>query len=110
LTVASSFELVIQTTAWPHYILGQMLSSHSVVHRPELSGHAINGVVDGLDIGGQHGRQFVCATLTSRRGGHNPICTSRSKTFDTGAEVIKLDTTSSWEGHSRRGGCWCWGL
>ena len=28
---SSSFELVVQTTAWPHYISGQVLSSHSVV-------------------------------------------------------------------------------
>jgi len=26
-----SFELVAQTTAWPHQILGQVLSSHSIV-------------------------------------------------------------------------------
>ena len=27
---ASSFEPVLQTTAWPHYIFGQVLSSHSI--------------------------------------------------------------------------------
>ena len=28
-------------------------------HRPERSGHAAHGEVDGFDIGGQHGRRFV---------------------------------------------------
>jgi len=35
-------------------------------HRPEPSGRAVYGEVDGLDIGGQHGRQFVLLSHTRR--------------------------------------------
>jgi len=35
-------------------------------HRPEPPGHAVYGEVDGLDIGGQHGRWFVLLRHTHR--------------------------------------------
>jgi len=49
-------------------------------------------MVDGL---------FVCATLTGRRGGHTPFVQAGAETSDTGAEAVKPDPGSSWEGHSR---------
>jgi len=42
-----------------------------------------------------------CATLTGRRGGHTPFVQAGAETSDTGAEVVKPDPGSSWEGHSR---------
>ena len=52
-------------------------------------------MVDGL---------FFCATLTGRRGGHTPFVQARAKTSDSGAEVVKPDSGSSWECHSGRVG------
>ena len=43
---------------------------------------------------------FFCATLTGRRGGHTPFVQAGAETSDTGAEAVKLDPGSSWEGHS----------
>ena len=43
---------------------------------------------------------FFCATLTSRRGGHTPFVQAGTETSDTGAEAVKPDPGSSWEGHS----------
>jgi len=48
-------------------------------------------MVDGL---------FFCATLTGRRGGRTPFVQAGAETSDTGAEAVKLDPGSSWEGHS----------
>jgi len=56
-------------------------------------------MVDGL---------FFCATLTGRRGDHTPFAQAGAETSDTGAEAVKLDPGSSWEGHSGVGGCRCW--
>jgi len=47
-------------------------------YRPEPSGHTVHEEVDGLDIGGQHGRRFVLLRHTHRL--HRPpypICTNR---------------------------------
>ena len=49
-------------------------------------------MVDGL---------FFCATLTGRRGGYTPFVQAGAETSDTGAEAVKPDPGSSWEGHSR---------
>ena len=49
----ASFESVLKASAWPHKILGQVLSSHLIVS--ETSGCAVHEEVDGLDMGGQHG-------------------------------------------------------
>jgi len=38
---------------------GRCWAAIRLSHRPEPSGHAVHGEVDGLDIGGQHGRRFV---------------------------------------------------
>ena len=60
-------------------------------HRPELSGHAVHGEVDGLDIGGQHGRRFVLLHHTHRpQRTPYPIETG-AETSDTGAEAVKPD-------------------
>jgi len=56
-------------------------------------------MVDGL---------FLYATLTDRRGGHIPFVQAGAETPDTGAEAIKTDTGSSWEGHSRKVGTGVW--
>jgi len=50
-----------------------------------------DNMVDGL---------FFCATLTGPRGGHTPFVQSGAETSDTGAEAVKPDPGSSWEGHS----------
>jgi len=60
-------------------------------HRPEPSGHVVHGEVDGLDIGGQHGRRFVLLRHTGRRGGHTPFVQARAETSYTGAEAVELD-------------------
>ena len=50
---------------------------------------------------------LFCATLTGRRGGPSPFVPAGAKTPDTGAEGVKSDPGSSWEGHS---GCVCTGI
>jgi len=50
-----------------------------------------DNMVDGL---------FFCATLTGRRGSHTPFVQTGAETTDTGAEVVKTDPGSSWEGRS----------
>ena len=42
---------------------------------------------------------LFCATLTGRRGGHNPFVQAGAETPDTGAEAVEPDPGSSWEGH-----------
>ena len=54
-----------------------------------------DNMVDGL---------FFCATLTSRTGSHTPFVQARAETSDTGAETVKSDSGSYWEGHSGRVG------
>jgi len=46
---------------------------------------------------------FFCANLTGRRGGYTPFVQAGAETSDTGAEAVKPNPGSSWEGHS--GGC-----
>ena len=55
-----------------------------------------DNMVDGL---------FFCATLTGRKGSHTPIVHTGAETLDTGAEAVKPDPSSSWEGRS---GGWVW--
>jgi len=43
---------------------------------------------------------FFCATLTGRRGGHTPFVQAGAETSNTGAEAVKPDPGSSWEGYS----------
>jgi len=50
-----------------------------------------DNMVDGL---------FSCATLKGRRGGHIPFLQTGAEASDSGAEVVKPDAGSSWEGHS----------
>ena len=58
---------------------GRCRAAIRLSHRPEPPGHAVHGVVDGLDIGGQHGRRFVLLRNTHRPQRRTyPICTSRS--------------------------------
>ena len=47
-------------------------------HRPEPSGLAVREEVDGLDIGGQHGRRFVLRHTHRPQRRPCPISTSRS--------------------------------
>ena len=61
-------------------------------------------LVDGMDIGGQHGRRFVHLRHTHRpQRKPYPICTVQAgaETSDTGAQAVKSDPSCSWEGHSR---------
>jgi len=51
---------------------------------------------------------FFCATLTGRRGGDTSFVQAGAETSHTGAEAVKSDLDSSWEGHSG-GGCRCRG-
>jgi len=44
---------------------------------------------------------FFCATLAGRRGGHTSFVQAGVEASDTGAEVVKPDPRSSWEGHFR---------
>jgi len=48
-----------------------------------------------------HGLLF-CSTLTGRSGGHTLFVQAGAEMSDTGAEAVKPDPGSSWEGHSRR--------
>ena len=59
-----------------------------------------DNMVDGL---------FFCVTLKSHRRGHTPFVQAGAETSDTGAEAVKPDPGSSWEGHSGVGGCRCLG-
>ena len=43
---------------------------------------------------------FFCATLTGRIGVHTPSVQAGLETSDTGAEAVKPDPGSSWEGYS----------
>jgi len=48
-------------------------------------------MVDGL---------FICATLTGRRGCYTPFVQAGAETSNIGAEAVKPDPVSYWEGHS----------
>ena len=58
-----------------------------------------DNMVDGL---------FFYAILTGRRGGHTPFLHTGAETSDTGAEAVKPDSGSSWEGHSEVFRCRGW--
>ena len=75
---SSPFELVVLTTAWPHF-RGRCWAAIRVSHRPEPSEHAVHEEVDGFDIEGQHGRRFVLLRHTHRTQ-KRPclICVNRS--------------------------------
>ena len=61
--------------------------------------------VDGLDIGGQHGRRFVLPRHTYRpQKGHTTFVQTGAETSDTGAEAVQPDPRCSWKSHSRRVG------
>ena len=80
---------------------GRCWAAFRLSHRPEPSGHAVHGEVDGLDIGGRHGRRFVLLRHTHRpQRGDTPFAQAGAETSDTGAEAIKPDLSSSWQGHS----------
>jgi len=68
--------------------------------RPEVSGHAVRGEVNGLDIGGQHGRWFVLLRHT-----HRPQKEAIPRLYKHERKRPTLgrrpDAGSSWEGHSR---------
>jgi len=81
---------------------GRYWAAIRLSHLSEPSGHAVHEEVDGLDIWGQHDRGwFFCSTLAGRRGGHTSFVQAGVEASDTGAEVVKPDPRSSWEGHFR---------
>ena len=53
----------------------------------------------------------VCSSAlhSGSRGGNTPFVQAGGVTSDTGAEAVKPDPGSSWEGHSGGGGCRCQG-
>ena len=58
---------------------GRCWAAIRLSHRSEPSDHVVHGEVDGLDIGGQHGRWFVLLRYIHRAQRRPyPICTSRS--------------------------------
>ena len=74
-------------------------------HRPEPSGRALRGEVDGLDTGGQHDQRVVI--LRHAHGAQRPyapFAQAGAVTSDTGAEAVKPEPRCSWRGHSRRVG------
>jgi len=79
---------------------GRCWAAIQLSYRPEPSGHAVHGEVDGLDIGGHNGRYVFCATLTHHKGGHVPFLQAGAEMSDTSAEAVKPDPGSSWVGHS----------
>jgi len=79
---------------------GRCWAAIRLSHRPEPSGRAVRGEVDGLNIGNNMvDGLFFCTTLTVRWRGHTRFVQTGSETSDTGAEVVKPDPGSSWEGH-----------
>jgi len=75
-------------------------------HYPEMSGCTFHGEVDGLDIQGQHGQQFVLLHHTHRsQRGYTPFVHARVKKMSViGVEVVKLNPRCSRKGNSRRMG------
>ena len=74
------FDPVVLTTGWPHWISGRWSAAIQLSHCPEPSGHVVHEEVNGLDIAGQHHRQFVLLRHTHRlQRRPYPICTSRSR-------------------------------
>ena len=72
-----SFERVLLlSTASPPRYRGRCWAAIRMSHRPEPSGRAVRGGVDGLDSGGRHGRWFVLRH--THRPQKYPICTGRS--------------------------------
>ena len=54
-----------------------------------------------MDIGGQHGRKFCLLCHTHRPQRRTYLFVKAGvETSDTGAEAVKPDPGSSWEGHS----------
>ena len=72
-------------------------------HHPEPSGHALHGVVDGLDSEGQHGQRSVAPHSQAAEGGHTPfvqaMCRGRWQTsvilLDSNARLYRKDATTS---------------
>jgi len=73
-------------------------------HLAETSDRAIHEEVNALDIGGQHGWRFVSAPHSKVAKEAIPFVQAGAETSDTGAEAVKPDPGSSWEGHSGRVG------
>jgi len=57
----------------------------------------LEDMVDGL----------FCATLTGRRGSHTPFVQTAAETPHTGAEAVKPNPSSSWEGRAEGMGAVC---
>jgi len=94
----TSFKPVLQTTAWPHWISGQVLSRHSIVSSSRI-------VRPCSPWGGrwneqEHSTVWSSAPHSGRRGGHTPFVQAGAETSDTSAEGAKPDRCCTWEGHS----------
>ena len=77
--VSSSFEPVFYPLLSRTRSRCRCWAASRLSHRPEPSGHAVHGEVDGLGIGGQHGLRFVLLRRTHRQQRRQyPICTDRS--------------------------------
>jgi len=57
---------------------GRCWAAIQLFHRPEPLSHVVHGEVDGLDIGGQHGRRFVLRHTHRPQRRPYAICTTRS--------------------------------
>ena len=74
--MTSSFEEVVTIHCLAALELhGRRWAIIRLSHHPEVSGHALHGV-DGLDIGGRHGRRFVQRNTRRQLKGPYPICAS----------------------------------
>jgi len=108
------FRLSEWASCWNHCLavldLGAGVEQQSdcliVQHRQarQSMGRSVNwtledNMVDGL---------FICATLTGRRGCYTPFVQAGAETSNIGAEAVKPDPVSYWEGHSGWVGAGVW--
>ena len=84
---------------------GRCWAAIRLSRHPEASGNAPHREVEGLDNRGQHVRWSVLLRHTHKpQKDHTPFVQAGAGTSDTGAEAVKPDPRSSWQGHCRRVG------
>ena len=87
---------------------GRCWAAIRLSRHPELSGHAVQGKVDELDIRGQHGRRFVLLHYTHRAQREPyPICTNRKGNVRHQCGGGWTGPTLFLGGSFREGGCRC---
>ena len=71
---------------------GRCWAANRLSHHPELSGRAIHGEVDGLDMGRHHGQRFdlLCHTHKPQKGPYLFVQTT-AQTSKTRAEAVEPD-------------------